>query len=166
MKRKLLISTFVTALSLLNSSLIASDHVLDEMEKHAITVSNETYPDGLPICTSQNIEIFERDLKISVPNQLQRFWEKFGHVWFPARNIITPHIDDCLKFVESARNLGVPEEWLPLRSSDGNYYCIHLETGKVGYWDFYTLCFSDNPDDQWESFFDWIERDWLPLIES
>ena len=167
MKRKLLISTFVTALCLLNSSLIASDQVLDEMEKHAITVVNDNFPSGILDRADEFIKAAQSELStILIPKELKSFWKRFSNCRFPKGDIISPvpDIDKYIEFVMSAYEIGVSTEWFPFNAADGNYYCIHLETGKVGYWDFYTLCFSDNPDDQWESFFDWIERDWLPAI--
>jgi hypothetical protein len=168
MKKKLRLFTAIAIFNLLNSSLSSASNILDQMETYAIHIVNETYPYGLPKCTTAHINALQTNLvNISIPLELQEFWLRFGHVCFPARNIITPHIDEreYMNFIKTARELGVPSGWLPLHSGELNYFCIHPETGKVRYWTFNNSAFSENPNDQWNSFFEWIAEDWLPLIE-
>lgn len=57
--------------------------------------------------------------------------------------------------LQRAREVGVPEDWVPLCEDNGDYYCI-TPTGEIVYWSH-----NGATDEQWANLAAWISAVWI-----
>lgn len=132
-------------------------------------IRNATYPDGIQPCTEEDIIQLKTALSIkTVPSQLNDFFLKFSHLSYRAFEIVMPQHkfqEYTVSLITEAWEAGVPTEYLPFCGDNANYYCIHLDTGAVRFWAHDRGSFSDSESDQWDSFYNWVQTCWVPLMD-
>jgi hypothetical protein len=57
--------------------------------------------------------------------------------------------------VNTAKSLGVPENWLPICEDNGDYYCL-LYDGSVHFWDH-----NGASEESWDSLATWVKQVWI-----
>jgi len=154
-------------LHIINSS---QKTLLEQLSQLAIPIKNNTFPNGLPFCAAEDIEAFKERLNIeTLPSEFVKFVRSYGHYVFKRRNIIflQTHFQDTqtLPLVLHAWEASVPKTHLPFCYDNGDYYCLNLQDGTVHFWNNNSKSFSEKASDTWHSFYDWIEKDWLPLMK-
>lgn len=103
---------------------------------------------------------YERELKISFSDEYKIFAKHASDSIFNGKDAlrITANRDnprELLNAVAEARELGVPQSWLPICEDNGNYYCL-LEDGSVRYW-----AHDGCSNESWPSLARWIKNVWL-----
>ena len=138
----------------------------EDLIQLGVPVINEGFPEGLPICTEDDLKQLGQRLDISnIPLELISFLLKFSHLRYTGRNVITPQNifqEHTIDMITTAWSHGVPKEYLPFCYDNADYYCVSLTTGRVRFWSHDEKAFSDNPKDMWESFNEWVSQDWIP----
>jgi hypothetical protein len=167
------ILTTSATLALLISPQSQAASMEDKLTPFAISSVNKVFPDGLPKCTSEDLKSLEAQLNVQIPTELAVFYQKFAQVRFTCYEILSPqsifhnHLTEgTVTIITEAWKRGVPREYLPFCYDNADYYCIHLETGQVRFWSHDSETFSDNPNDMWASFNEWILKDWIPLMRE
>jgi len=62
---------------------------------------------------------------------------------------------DLTEVTLSARELGVPKDWIPVCESNGDYFCI-TPSGEIRYWSH-----DGASNESWASLSEWIDTVWL-----
>lgn len=72
--------------------------------------------------------------------------------------IVTENGDDPGELsiaLSEAREMGLPNDWLPICEDNGNYYCL-LDDGKVRFWSH-----DGATDESWPDLATWIKTVWI-----
>lgn len=171
-KMKILTASATIALLICHSSSAASsiEELLKPFAKSSVTNMS---PQGLPVCTPEDLQQLEGTLNVKVPIELKAYFLNFSDKWFSGFEIFLPQskfqnhpTQGIITLVTQAWKLGVPREYLPFCYDNANYYCIHLETGAVRFWSSHEQAFSDHPKNQWISFNDWVVKAWIELMRK
>lgn len=165
MKRLYLGTSMV--LTVLNSAHSAS--IEEDLLQLGFPVINKGFPAGLPFCAEDDLVLFAQLLNISnIPHELKSFLLKFSHLRYTGRNVITPQTvfqEHTVEMITTAWSRGVPKDYLPFCYDNSDYYCISLVTGRVRFWSHDEEAFSDNINDMWGSFNEWVSKDWIPAMK-
>lgn len=171
-KMKILTTSAMLALLMCNQSNAASsmEALLTPFARSSV---NKIFPEGLPKCTPEDLQKLEGVLNITLPTELASFYRNFAHVDFTCFEILSPQAifhnhptQGTLTVITEAWKDGVPREYLPFCLDNSDYYCIHLQTGRVRFWSHHEQAFSDSPNDMWNSFNEWVVNDWIPLMRE
>lgn len=108
--------------------------------------------------SEEEIKLYENELEF-------KFVDDYKYFLKEASNILYGSIDPCVLSKDmrgdlivtaiEARQLGLPEKWLPICEDNSNYYCID-ETGYIKYW-----AHDGAGNESWEDLASWIENVWL-----
>lgn len=116
-------------------------------------------PGRLP--TEQEVSLAEKDLSFNFPNEYRRFQLEASHVTY---GVLEPALvfpdsmpyTNLRKIAKDGWSIGIPGNYLPFCSDNGNFHTISLE-GKIGFYDHH-----DDTHNVYEAdFSDWILEDWL-----
>lgn len=167
MKRLYLGAAIVLAMSNpVNSSSIS---INDELSQLGSLVKNQTFPQGLPHCTQDDLTSLSTSLGITnIPTELASFLLNFAHMGFTCRELIYPQSifhAHTLQIITKAWEIGVPKEYVPFCYDNADYYCVSLTTGEVRFWSHDEKAFSEGSNDMWVSFNEWVSKDWLPAMK-
>lgn len=170
-KFKMKILTVSATIALLTCHLSNATHPIDDaLSPFAGDVINEGFPSGIPHCTDNDLRVLKAQLSIeSIPIELESFFITFGHKSLSCRQVVRPQSifhKYTIKTIAQAWEYGVSQDYFPFCRDNSDYYCIHLSTGKVRFWSYHEQAFSDNPNDMWTSFNDWVVNDWIPLMKK
>ena len=173
MKMKILATSATLALLICNQS-NAAYSIEDALGSFASDVINQGFPSGIPQCTDRDLQSLKAQLNIeSIPIELESFFMNFGHKSLSCRQVVRPQsifhnhpTQGTVTIITKAWEYGVPTEYLPFCLDNSDYYCIHRQTGQVRFWSCDSETFSDNPNDMWESFNEWVVKDWIPLMSE
>jgi hypothetical protein len=164
MKRSVFALLFAISTPYAAEQLPAVDALLTH---HGQELRNARFPEGLPETTEADIDALTSKLGLAaIPDQLRLFFLNFSHKVYPARTLVTPQArfhETAVGIIQAAWDTGVPKTHLPFCEDNSDYYCINLIDGSVGLWSHETKTFAD--DYYWESFVDWVQKDWAPLFE-
>lgn len=167
-KMKILTTSAMLALLMCNQSNAASS-IEDLLTPFARSSVNKVFPEGVPRCTSEDLQELEAKLNLRIPFELVSFYRNYAHVGFTCFEVVLPQTifhEHTIKTINQAWEHGISKDFLPFCRDGSDYYCIHLETGQVRFWSHDLETFSDNPNDMWNSFNEWVVNDWIRLMRE
>ena len=66
-----------------------------------------------------------------------------------------PFCEELAEILSEGRELGIPNEWLPICEINSGYYCI-LANGKIRFWSH-----NGTADESWPDLATWIKEVWI-----
>jgi hypothetical protein len=109
---------------------------------------------------NNNFVQIEDQIKITFPEDCKFFLTKTYDLYYGTLEpfVLTDDENSIISYIyaiKDARQMGVPEHWLPICEDNGNYYCL-LPDGSVHFWDH-----NGTTDEKWNSLADWINIVWI-----
>lgn len=122
------------------------------------TVSQcDPLPERLP--NEDTVRDLEEKAGIPFPPEFKRYLLEASDIGFATLEPVTA-VDPAdytyfLRVLHNAREMGVPENLVPLCEDNSNYFCVN-PSGVVVYWDH-----NGRNDERWESIAAWIDSVWV-----
>ncbi|WP_226102704.1 SMI1/KNR4 family protein [Dickeya oryzae] len=131
------------------------DHVIKEIK---LLSNNEKMNVAAP--DDGLIKQYEIELGVDFHDDYKKVLKEIGNVFYGTIELLTLSRDknyyrELSSAVKDAKDMGVPDNWLPICEDNGSYYCI-LPNGEIRYWtpDGYS-------DESWPDIASWIKNVWI-----
>jgi len=115
---------------------------------------NEDVPIPMRLPTADEVAAAEKELGVRFHPDYRRFLLEAGDVVYdatePAQITDRDSHTSLFDIVDSARELEVPDDLLPISEDNGSYFCIN-RGGEVVYWDH-----NGTTDEKWPDLATWI----------
>ncbi len=120
---------------------------------------NELVPRPLPKPSLADFENAERILGMKLPADFIQLQLGAGDVVFGTIEPVTLPLGTGHTYIGnvvlSARNIGVPNELIPICEDNGDFFCIKPD-GSVQLWSH-----NGKSNEKWDSLYDWVKDVWL-----
>lgn len=131
-------------------------HVIEQ-----INLANDPVERNLPSPSDALIHRYEKVTGFTFPEDHKIFLKAVSNAFivymspFTLNESMKEDFGDLRVGINEAREIGVPESWLPICEDNGDYYCL-LPDGKVRFWDH-----NGSSDEAWPDLATWAKEVWL-----
>jgi len=124
-----------------------------------LRAANQPVPRPLRLPTLDEVSQAESALGVTFHPDYRRYLLETSDVVFDALEPCTVaaggRYTDLLQVAARARQMGVPDDLLPICEDNDDYYCLNA-TGEVVYWSH-----NGTTDERWPNLATWLIRVWL-----
>lgn len=132
---------------------------LDEVIEELKAVSGDER-NNIPLSDNALISKYEKDVGFSFQSDYKHLLNEVGSIYFGTIELLS--LTEDKKFhgelsvaISEAREIGVPESWLPICEDNGSYYCLDCQ-GRVRYWSG-----DGKNEEQWPNLACWVKDVWI-----
>lgn len=114
-----------------------------------------------PLPDDSLIARYEQETGFSFPEDYKLFLKSVSNAFvgymspFTLNDAMEENYGDLRVGINDARQIGVPNDWLPICEDNGDYYCIAPD-GRVRFWDH-----NGASDEAWADLATWAKEVWL-----
>mmetsp|Transcript_2342 Transcript_2342/g.6809 ORF Transcript_2342/g.6809 Transcript_2342/m.6809 type:complete len:144 (+) Transcript_2342:137-568(+) len=115
-----------------------------------------------PLPTEQQVDAIALAAGISFPHDFRRYLLEASNIVYGIKKPV--RIDDSYLNFETvladAREIGVPDNLLPICEDNGNFYCVDTLSEAVIFYD-HNDCYVGPESESWSNIAAWIEAVWI-----
>lgn len=130
----------------------------DVIEELKIVSGNER--NNIPLPDNSLIAKYEEEVGFSLSSDYKKLLKEVGNIYYGTIELLSVTEDkkfyrELLTAIIDAKEIGVPESWVPICEDNGSYYCLDQQ-GRVRYWSG-----DGSNDEQWPDLASWVKDVWI-----
>ncbi|MBM6608748.1 SMI1/KNR4 family protein [Enterobacteriaceae bacterium RIT814] len=130
----------------------------DVIEELKVVSGNER--NNIPLPDDDLISKYERETGFSFSSDYKKLLKEVGNIYYGTIELLSVTEDkkfygELLTAINDAKQVGVPESWLPICEDNGSYYCLDQQ-GRVQYWSG-----DGDSEEQWPDLAAWVKDVWI-----
>lgn len=135
--------------------MVSLEDVINELKTVSLGQCN-----NVPLPDDEIISQYEKDIGFIFPSDYKKVVKEVGNVFYGTIELLSLSQDkkyygELSETLMEARELGIPESWIPICEDNGNYYCIDSQ-GIIRFWSP-----DGKSDDIWPNIAVWIKEIWI-----